>query len=156
MIEKSILIGVLLAVMTFTAAGCGNPRQVPESQMETKADMTVNLTMHNRTFRVVLEDNETARAFRNLLPLELNMDDVNGNEKYTVLSETIQNDSPKNPGTIYAGDLMCYGNAGLVMFYETFASSYSYVKIGHIDDVNGYLSALESGSVQVSIAEADD
>lgn len=41
---------------------------------------------------------------------------------------------------------MIYGNDCLVIFYKSFTSSYSYTKIGHIDN----LSDLGNDSVSVS------
>lgn len=82
--------------------------------------------------------------------MTLTMDDVNGNEKCIFLLTNIRNDKSRNPGTIRSGDIMCYSTNCLVLFYETFSTAYSYVAIGHIDDVEGYENALSSGSVQVT------
>lgn len=154
-----LLIMKVLILTLLLMAGCSNQKETaPEPELpavqrdgdEDKA-MSVNLTIDNHTFQVTLEDNETARAFLKLLPLTLNMEDVNGNEKYTVLKERIRKEPPQSPGTILAGDLMCYGDAGLVLFYETFSTSYTYVKIGQVEDVEEYLAVLGSGGVQVTI-----
>ena len=54
--------------------------------------------------------------------------------------------------TINEGDLMLYGSNTVVLFYKTFKTSYSYVKLGHISDTAGLAKALGSGSVRVTFS----
>ena len=81
--------------------------------------------------------------------MTINMTELNGNEKYSDLSKNLPTNS-SNPGTIKAGDLMLYGSNTLVLFYKNFPTSYSYTKIGHIDNVSGLVAALGSESVTVT------
>ena len=76
------------------------------------------------------------------------MNELNGNEKYHYLSSSLPT-AAYQPGTIHAGDLMLYGNNCVVLFYETFNTSYSYTRIGAIDNPSGLASALGSGDVSV-------
>jgi hypothetical protein len=110
---------------------------------------TMNITVGDTTFTATLEDNDTAKAFVKQLPLTVDMSELNGNEKYNYLSNNLRADTLSSPGTINEGDLMLYGNNCLVLFYKTFNTSYSYVKLGHIDNTAGLAKAIGSGNVKV-------
>lgn len=47
---------------------------------------------------------------------------------------------------------MLYGSSTIVIFYKTFETSYSYTKIGHVDDVANLQQALGTGSVRVNFS----
>ena len=108
----------------------------------------INVVIGSKTFTATLADSETGEAFAALLPLTVTMNELNGNEKYHYLSTSLPT-AAYQPGTIHAGDLMLYGNNCVVLFYETFNSSYSYTRIGAIDDPSGLAAALGSGNVSV-------
>lgn len=120
-----------------------------------KKIINMNITVGNTTFKATLEDNETAKVFVKQLPLIVDMSELNGNEKYNYLSSNLSADTASNPGKINEGDLMLYGNNCLVLFYKTFNTSYSYVKIGHIDNTTGLNKAVGSGSVKVTFSIAE-
>ncbi len=125
----------------------GNDNGNNEGENEMNRSMTVRIG--DRSFAATLEDNATARAFAALLPLTVTMNEMNGNEKYSYLSESLPTDSSR-PGTIRNGDLMLYGSTCVVLFYETFSSSYSYSRIGQLDNPSGLASALGKGNVTVT------
>ena len=100
-------------------------------------------------FTATLIANDAADAFAELLPLTLDMNEMNGNEKYYYLDSSLPTDSFR-PGTIRTGDLMLYGSSCIVLFYETFSSGYSYTRLGQIDNPEGLADALGSGNVSVS------
>ncbi len=77
------------------------------------------------------------------------MVELNNNEKYADLTKSLPTGAA-NPGTIQTGDLMLYGSSTLVLFYKSFSTSYSYTKLGRIDDVNGLQAALGTGDVRVT------
>ncbi|MDP4160468.1 MAG: cyclophilin-like fold protein, partial [Bacillota bacterium] len=52
---------------------------------------------------------------------------------------------------IQTGDLMLYGSDCLVLFYNSFSTSYSYTRLGRIEDPAGVVEALGNGSVSVKI-----
>ena len=77
--------------------------------------------------------NTNAKIIIKLLPQEFKMNELNGNEKYIYLDTILPTDSYK-PNHIEAGDIMLFGDNCLVVFYKSFDTSYSYTKIGHIDN----------------------
>lgn len=111
-------------------------------------DRNITLTIHGISFAVTLEDNEAARAFAARLPLTLEMNELNGNEKYFYLDGSLPTDSHR-PGTIQTGDLMLYGSACVVLFYQTFTSGYSYTRLGRVTNPEGLAAALGSGNVRI-------
>lgn len=113
----------------------------------TGSKMTIKIG--NQTFSATLIDNATVNAFKSHLPITVDMVELNGNEKFADLAFTLPTKS-SHPGTIHSGDLMIYGSNTLVLFYKTFSTSYSYTKLGKIDDVKGLEAALGKGNVTVS------
>lgn len=112
-------------------------------------DIKMKLKIGNRTFIATLYDNATSAAFKSLLPLTVNMTELNSNEKFVDLSKNLPVNASK-PGTIQAGDMMLYGSNTLVLFYKMFSTSYFYTKLGRIDDSSGLVEALGSGNVKVT------
>ena len=118
------------------------------STMTLMAQTPINIIVGSKSFTATLADSETGEAFAALLPLTVMMNELNGNEKYHYLNLSLPT-AAYQPGTIHSGDLMLYGNNCLVLFYETFNTSYSYTRLGAIDDPSGLAAALGSGNVSV-------
>lgn len=108
----------------------------------------LKITISSASFSLTLEDNAAVEAFKKQLPMTVNMSELNGNEKYFNLSTRLPAASA-NPGTIRMGDLMLYGSSTVVLFYETFSTSYSYTRLGRMDNPSGFAAALGSGSIRV-------
>lgn len=155
-----ILLLVLFVSIVGTAASCSKsdndalanePLTINEPPPNNAPIMSnkIKITVNSQTFTATLVDTNSANNFKEKLPMTITMVELNGNEKYYNLAENIPTNS-SNPGMIQNGDLMLYGSNTLVLFYKTFSTSYSYTKLGSIDDATGLASALGSGNVTVS------
>ena len=76
------------------------------------------------------------------------MTELNGNEKYYDFPSALPTNASVG-GDIKAGDLMLYGSNVLVLFYKNFNTSYSYTKLGYVDNPTGLAQALGAGNVIV-------
>jgi hypothetical protein len=107
------------------------------------------MTVGQRRFAITLADTEAARAFAEMLPLTIAMADLNSNEKHAGLPAALPTDATR-PGTIRSGDLLLFGSDTLVVFYKTFRSSYSYTRLGWVDDPSELSRALGQGEARVA------
>ncbi|MER0439912.1 cyclophilin-like fold protein [Emticicia sp. W12TSBA100-4] len=109
----------------------------------------LKIKVGDKVFTATLLDNATSKAFVAQLPLTIKMNELNNNEKFASLPQNVPTNATV-PSSIQAGDLMMYGSSTLVLFYRGFSTSYSYTKIGKIDDVTGLVAALGTDDVTVS------
>lgn len=146
----------IVQLFVFSASSCSrNEEIVPSTNNNThppsdnaQIGEKVRVKVGSKVFTVTLVDTNSAKAFRKMLPLEVNMIELNNNEKYCDLPNSLPTNS-SNPQIIKSGDLMLYGSKTLVLFYKSFSTSYSYTKLGVIDDVTGLEEALGKGNVIV-------
>ena len=125
---KKVLYTLFLVIISITIVGCSNNKTVE------KVSDTVKVFINDKEYKLNLYDNETADSLVKLFPLEVNMKTLSENEVYVYLDDKLPTNS-SNPKNITAGDVMLYGDDCLVIFYKTFNTSYSYTKIGHIDNL---------------------
>lgn len=123
-----------------------NSASVKNDTEKSEEKMTdIKVTINKKTYTLRLEDNNTAQEFIDLLPQEFTMEELNGNEKYVYMDNTLTT-NPSNPKHIEKGDVMLYGNNCLVIFYKSFDTTYKYTKIGHIENLDN----LGTKSIQAS------
>ncbi|MEO8447068.1 MAG: cyclophilin-like fold protein [bacterium] len=76
--------------------------------------------------KFTLFDNNSTKLFKEMLPMTINMIELNENEK----------------------NALWFKHVGIIL--KTFSTSFSYTKLGCIDDPSGLTSALGSGNVAVT------
>ena len=116
--------------------------------------MDIEIKINCKTFSAQIEDTETGRAFCDLLPMTLDMTELNGNEKYHYLLSGLPTNA-QYCSTINAGDLMLYGNSCVVLFYGN-AGGYSYTRLGKLSSTQGLAEAVGTGNVSVTFSMATD
>jgi hypothetical protein len=134
-----VIISSVLSI--FTGFAVADDRKPASNQMR--------IRIGANTFTATLDDNATATAFKGMLPITVKMEELNGNEKKFDLAANLPTNA-SNPRTIHSGDLMIWGSNTLVLFYKTFPTSYSYTRLGRIDDTKGLAAAVGSGDVTVT------
>jgi hypothetical protein len=134
-------------------AGLAWPHPLVAQRAERRSPMgnALTVTIGGKAYGATLSDNPTAAAFKALLPLSVSMSELNGNEKLFRLPASLPT-QPSRPSSIQSGDLMLYGANTLVLFYKSFATTYSYTRIGRVDDSAGLERAVGDGSVPVTFA----
>ena len=141
--------------------GCGenlaaNSAIVPPTKTEVteaKTLDTIKISVNGQTFTATLEDNPTARAFAEMLPLEMDMQELNGNEKYFYLDKNLPSNAAR-VGKISSGDLMLFGDNCVVIFYKDFSTSYSYTRLGKINSAD-LAKILGDGNIRVTFNGSD-
>ena len=114
----------------------------------------LKIRIGSKTFTAKLFNNATVTAFKAKLPMTVSMSELNGNEKLYRFPDNLPTNA-SNPENINLGDLMIYESNMLVLFYQSFPTSYSYTKLGRINNTTGLAAALAaraagSGSVTVT------
>lgn len=166
--KKIIFVFILLLSITLIC-GCekstNNGNKTTDDNIENKDNNTlkedddmeeftskIKLKINDIVFEVTLIDNEASRELVKRLPLNISMNELNGNEKYYYFDKSLPS-NPSRPEKINAGDIMLYGSDCLVLFYDTFNTSYSYTKIGKLDNPTNIKNVVGSGNIDIYITK---
>lgn len=165
--RKRILAMAAVSLFWLSAAGCTETgssdaappaaettaaaRQTEETQTEEMKMTNLQITVNGSSFTATLYDTAAARALLEKLPMTVTMHELNGNEKYYYMNESLPTSSQR-VGQIRTGDLMLYGSDCLVLFYESFQTPYSYTPLGRVENAEGLAAALGTGDVEVTFA----
>lgn len=127
---------------TTTTTTTTQPQPIPEVN-------AMKIKINGTEYTAHFSDTAAAEEFKTMLPLTLEMSELNGNEKYIYLDTGFTTSSEK-VGYINKGDILLYGSSCVVLFYDSFSTPYSYTRLGYIDDPSGLENAVGSGSVTVT------
>ena len=120
-----------------------------ETEVETEdMSMRMNVQIGNTSFTATLEDNAATSELIEMMreaPITISMNDYSGFEKVGPLGRSLTTDNHQT--TTSAGDIVLYSGNQIVMFYGS--NSWSYTRIGKIDDLTGWEDALGNGSITV-------
>ena len=161
--KKSIFILFIISIL-FSFCACSNTNNISDQTTQSatqeqkstttdtntteRVDNMITVKIGDESFSAQLYDNETAKAFADMLPLTLDMQELHGNEKYYYFNHSLPTDS-MNISEIHCGDIMLYGSNCIVLFYDSLSTEYSYTKIGHIENTQGLANAAGSGDVTI-------
>lgn len=108
----------------------------------------MNVQVGDVVFSATLEENEAVSALVEMMregPVVIQMSDYSGFEKVGPLGTSLP--ASNSQTTTQAGDIVLYNGNQIVIFYGS--NSWSYTRLGHIDDLTGWEDALGSGDVMV-------
>lgn len=108
--------------------------------------MKMNVQVGDYSFTAELEDNAAVEELADMMkegPVTIQMDDYAGFEKVGPLGRSLTTSNSQT--TTSAGDIVLYNGNNIVMFYGS--NSWSYTRIGKIDNLADWEKALGSGSI---------
>ncbi|MFZ7173318.1 cyclophilin-like fold protein [[Pasteurella] aerogenes] len=141
--RKTGLLGLLLSIFMI-------PNAAAENTVKYRGN-TMNIIIGQSTFSTELADTQAAKELTALLPLTFTMQDHQRNEKFAELPKALSRND-QAVGRIEAGDIMLWGGNTLVVFYESFQSSYRYTKLGKIKNTAQLKNAVGAGKVTMTFS----
>lgn len=125
----------------------------PDTNSDMEEDMVKKMTLQigNNSFTATLENNPAVDAFVEMMndsPIIIQMNDYSGFEKVGSLGSNLPVDDKQI--TTHAGDIVLYKGNQIVIFYGS--NSWSYTRLGKIDDLSGWEDALGSGDMTVTFS----
>ncbi|MBE6816623.1 MAG: hypothetical protein E7520_02830 [Ruminococcaceae bacterium] len=130
-----------------TGVTAAMPSTTTHAAQETEdAAMRITVTVNGKRFTATLEDTAAAKELYDLIRREgltVSLSDYDGFEKVGALGHTLTANDEHT--TTKAGDIVLYQSNQIVLFYGS--NSWSYTRLGRIDDVRGWEEALGSGNV---------
>lgn len=132
-------------------------KETSDEESEEEAIMQQNtfyVSVGEKVFSATFADNSGAQALKELLAdgdITIRMSDYGGFEKVGPLGQSLPTENSQT--TTQAGDIVLYQGSQIVIFYGS--NSWSYTRLGKIDDLAGWQEALGNGDVAVTLSMQD-
>ena len=121
---------------------------------EELTEMKMTVQVGESTFTATLEENAAVDALVEMMEhgsVTIQMSDYAGFEKVGALGSSLPTSNRQT--TTQAGDIVLYQGNQIVLFYGS--NSWSYTRLGKIDDLTGWTEALGGGDVSVTFSLGD-
>ena len=146
----SVMLAAALLMM-----GCGTASEQPAASGSNgfgeDVTMKMNIAVNDSSFTATLAENAAVDALVDWMeegPITLELSDYAGFEKVGPLGRSLP--ASDSQTTTHAGDIVLYQGDQIVLFYGS--NSWSYTRLGHIDDLTGWEDALGGGDVTVTLS----
>ena len=119
-----------------------------QNNTEENTVTNMNVQVGDVVFSATLEENEAVSALVEMMregPVVIQMSDYSDFEKVGSLGTSLP--ASNSQTTTQAGDIVLYNGNQIVVFYGS--NTWSYTRLGHIDDLTGWEEALGRGDVTV-------
>ena len=127
-----------------------NSQQTISSESENVKISDIKIIIGEKSYTVKMYDNKAARELIERLPLTIEMQELNQNEKYYYFENKFSSNA-ETVKNIKTGELMLYGSDCLVLFYKDFPTTYNYTRLGFLEDATGLAEAVGKGNVTVTL-----
>ena len=127
----------------------------PEEQKDPNLIEKIGLRIGDATFTMTVDSGKAGQEFAKSTPFELEMLELNGNEKYFTGTDTLPT-NPFKPDFIEVGDVMLYNDNTIVIFYKSFSPESEYTRLGKIDNEFSLESALGAGNIKIDFYKIGD
>lgn len=150
-LKRFTLFCVCFSMLFLTA--CGNQTKT-ESEETEQMIKQIQVQVGAYNFTATLEDNQAAKELAAMLQdgsMELYLEDYAGFEKVGSLGKRLTRSDEQT--TTECGDIVLYNGSSIVMFYGS--NSWSYTRLGRIDNLTDWEKALGAGEVTVVLSAAE-
>lgn len=141
-----LVVAIILGLLLIPGIASANKKEGATHNMNNE----IVLSYNGKDYQVTTENNATVKALSSRLPLTMKMNELNGNERFHYLSKRLPSND-KAVKNIKKGDIMLYNSNCIVLFYKDFKTSYSYTRIGHVNDFSSVANKLGKGNVTITL-----